>query len=269
MACLLGIDLGTSSVKALLVDREGHTLGIGSAEYPVLMPRPDCAEQDPEAWWQCTATAVRQALAATRSPEVAAIGLSGQMHGTVLLDAHGQLLAPAIIWPDRRSRAQVHEITERIGAVRLIEIAGSPLATGFQAATLRWVQQEQPAVWRQVRHILLPKDYLRWRMVGQPFDTDPSDAAGTLLLDARTRDWSPVILDALGLDVTQLPEVKPSSYVYGYTDPEVLGACVPISGDAGDQQAALFGEACFREGMVKATYGTGSFVLMNTGGKPC
>ena len=215
MACLLGIDLGTSSVKALLVDQEGHTLGIGSAEYPVLMPQPDYAEQDPETWWQCTATAVRQALAAARSHEVAAIGLSGQMHGTVLLGEDGRLLAPAIIWPDRRSRAQVHEVTERIGAARLIEIAGSPVATGFQAATLRWIQQEQPDVWRQVRRILLPKDYLRWRMVGEPFYTDPSDAAGTLLFDTRTRNWSPVILETLGLDTTQLPEVRPSTTIGG------------------------------------------------------
>ena len=215
MRYLLGIDLGTSSVKALLVDREGRTLGVGSAEYPVLTPQADYAEQDPETWWQGTATAVRQAIAAARPDEIAAIGLSGQMHGTVLLDADGRLLAPAIIWPDRRSRAQVHEITERIGAARLIEIAGSPVATGFQAATLRWVQQMQPDVWRQVRHILLPKDYLRWRMVGGPFDTDPSDAAGSLLLDARTRNWSPLILETLGLDATWLPQVKPSATISG------------------------------------------------------
>lgn len=215
MRYLLGIDLGTSSVKALLVDREGHTLGIGSAEYPVLMPQPDYAEQDPEMWWQATAMAVRQAIAAVRPDEIAAIGLSGQTHGTVLLDADGRLLAPAIIWLDRRSRAQVREITERVGAARLIEITGSPLATGFQAATLRWVQLEQPEVWQQVRHILLPKDYLRWRMVEGPFDTDPSDAAGTLLLDVRTRDWSPVMLETLELDIIQLPEVKASTAIAG------------------------------------------------------
>ncbi|MGQ9500802.1 MAG: xylulokinase [Anaerolineae bacterium] len=215
MSYLLGIDLGTSSVKALVVDREGHTRGIGSAEYPVLMPQPDCAEQDPEMWWQSTAMAVRQAIAAVRHHEIAAIGLSGQMHGTVLLNEDGRPLAPAIIWPDRRSQAQVREITEQIGAERLIELTGSPIATGFQAATLRWVQQALPKVWRQVRHILLPKDYLRWRMIGGRFYTDPSDAAGTLLLDARTRDWSPVMLETLGLDAMQLPEVKPSTALDG------------------------------------------------------
>ncbi|MCS7260980.1 MAG: FGGY family carbohydrate kinase, partial [Anaerolineae bacterium] len=215
MAYLLGIDLGTSSVKAVLVDREGQMLGIGSAEYPVLMPRPDYAEQDPEMWWQATGMAVRQAVAAVQPDAIAAIALSGQTHGTVLLDAAERLLAPAIIWLDRRSRAQVREITECIGATRLIEITGSPVATGFQAATLRWVQQEQPEVWRQVRHILLPKDYLRWRMVGGPFSTDPSDAAGTLLLDVRTRSWSPVLLEALGVDVMQLPEVRPSTATDG------------------------------------------------------
>ncbi len=216
MAYLLGLDLGTSSMKALLVDEAGQTAGVGSAEYPMLQPQPDRAEQQPEDWWQAAVAAVRQAVSCLddRRVSVSAIGLSGQMHGTVLTDASGKLLAPAIIWPDRRSRHQVQEITELIGAEHLIEMTGSPVATGFQAATLRWIQQEQPALWRQVRHVLPPKDYLRWRLTGE-MHTDPSDGSGTLLLDARTRHWSSDILAVLGIDPELLPRVLPSLTVVG------------------------------------------------------
>jgi xylulokinase len=267
MAYLLGIDLGTSSVKALLVDREGHTLGIGSAEYPVLMPQPDYAEQDPETWWQSTATAVRQALAAARSREVAAIGLSGHMHGTVLLGEDGRLLVPAIIWLDRRSQSQVREITEQIGSERLIQITGSPIATGFQAATIRWMQQELPDVWRQVRRILLPKDYLRWRMVGEPFYTDPSDAAGTLLLDAHTRNWSPVILETLGLDITLLPEVRPSTTINGVLTRQAaehlgLQPGIPVIVGAADTANSALASGVVSPDTLLLTISTGSQLVL-------
>jgi xylulokinase len=216
MAYLVGLDLGTSSVKALLVDEAGHTAGVGSAEYPMLHPQPDRTEQQPEAWWRAAVVAVRQALSCLDDQQlsVSAIGLSGQMHGTVLTDSSGQPLAPAVIWPDRRSQQQVQEITRLIGAEHLIEMTGSPVATGFQAATLRWIQQEQPSLWRQVRHVLPPKDYLRWRLTGE-MHTDPSDGSGTLLLDARTRHWSSDILAALGIDPELLPRVLPSLTVVG------------------------------------------------------
>ncbi len=267
MAYLLGIDLGTSSVKALLVDSEGHTVGSGSAEYPILRPQPDHAEQDPEAWWQATIVAVRQALAHLPGATVAAIGLSGQMHGTVLLDKDGQLITPAVIWPDRRSYAQVQEITATIGAQRLIEITGSPIATGFQAATLRWMQQERPHLWQQVRHILLPKDYLRWRMVGTPFYTDPSDAAGTLLLDAHKRDWSPVLLEALGLQAEWLPQVQPSSAIHGaLTDPaaEQLGlpSGIPVVIGAADTASSALASGAFDPRTLLLTISTGGQLVL-------
>ena len=216
MGYLLGLDLGTSSLKALLVDEAGRTVGTGSAEYPILHPQPDYAEQDPGDWQRAAAVAAHQALAGLgdAAKYLRAIGVSGQMHGTVLLDASGQLLAPAVIWPDRRSQRQVQEISELIGAGRLIDLTGSPMAAGFQAATLRWMQQQKPALWRRVRHVLPPKDYLRWWLTGE-LHTDPSDAAGTLLLDARTRDWSSEILTALQIDPHLLPRVKPSLSVAG------------------------------------------------------
>jgi xylulokinase len=247
MSHFLGIDLGTSSVKALLVTDAGEVLSQGSAEYPLDRPRPDRAEQDPERWWQATVAAVRQTLAgiAAGSISIAAIGLSGQMHGTVLLDRAGHSLAPAVIWPDQRSRDQVREITGLIGAERLIELSGSPAATGFQAATLRWVRQEQPDLWQQVGMILLPKDYLRWRMTSE-FQTDPSDGSGTLLLDVHHRDWSEELLAALDIDRAKLPPVQPSTALAGQLQrraAETLGLPpgMPVVTGAADTAASLLG----------------------------
>jgi xylulokinase len=247
MAHFLGIDLGTSSVKVLLVTDAGEVLSQGSAEYPLDRPRPDRAEQDPERWWQATVAAVRQTLAgiAAGSISIAAIGLSGQMHGTVLLDRAGHSLAPAVIWPDQRSRDQVREITGLIGAERLIELSGSPAATGFQAATLRWVRQEQPDLWQQVGMILLPKDYLRWRMTSE-FQTDPSDGSGTLLLDVHHRDWSEELLAALDIDRAKLPPVQPSTTLAGQLQrraAETLGLPpgMPVVTGAADTAASLLG----------------------------
>ena len=194
---LLGIDLGTSSVKVLITDGEGGILSRGSAGYPMRTPQPGWVEQAPEEWWQATVLAVRQAISGLEGePGLSAIGLSGQMHGTVLLDSKDQLLGPAIIWPDQRSSRQVDEITALVGKERLIKISGSIAATGFQAATLRWMQQNKQQVWTKTRRVFLPKDYLRWRLCDR-FATDPSDAAGTGLLDGERRAWSQKLLDDL------------------------------------------------------------------------
>ena len=243
---LLAIDLGTSAVKALLVSGDGQVLGSGQAGYPIHHPAPGMAEQDPEEWWQAAIQAVRQALPGLpRGEEIAAIGLCGQMHGAVLLDEQEQLLAPAVIWPDQRTRPQGEEAGAQIGVDRLIELTGSPAATGFQALTLRWFQQERTDLWRRVRKALLPKDYLRLRLTGRSA-TDPSDACGTLLLDVRTRDWSQEILNALGIDLAQLPPVQASQSIAGELLPDaaaLLGllAGIPVATGAGDTPAALLG----------------------------
>ena len=197
MTYLLGIDLGTSQVKALLVDESGEIQGRGSDGYPLLTPQPGWAEQDPQAWWTATMKSVRQALAELKNEEtIAGIGLSGQMHGTVLLDRKNRLLNPAVIWPDQRSSMQVEEISNLIGGKELIDTTGSALATGFQAATIRWFQQNEGDLWRQVHQVLLPKDYLRWRMTGIQ-SSEPSDGAGSLLLNGKTRNWSDEVLAEL------------------------------------------------------------------------
>jgi len=265
---LLGIDLGTSSIKALLATESGQVLGRGSAEYPIHRPRPDWAEQHPDDWWRAAVTAVRQALASVQGiqPSVSALGLSGQMHGTILLDGAGRPLAPAIIWPDQRSQRQVQEITRLIGAGRLIELTGSPVATGFQAATVRWVQQERPELWERTRLVMLPKDYLRYLLTGE-ICTDPSDGSGALLLDVRRRDWSTPVLAALGIDVAQLPPVRPSNAVAGRLkreSAEALGlpAGIPVVIGAADTACGALGAGIVSAQTLLLTISTGGQVLL-------
>ncbi|UCG25525.1 MAG: xylulokinase [Chloroflexota bacterium] len=260
---LLGIDLGTSSVKALVVDENGRILGQGAAEYAIDRPRPEWAEQSPEAWWQATVIAVRAALTGLgeRSREIAAIGLSGQMHGTVLMDGSGALLNPAVIWPDRRSLRQVKQITAAIGARRLIRLAGSPLAAGFQAATIRWFKEERPELWSKVKTVLLPKDYLRWRLTGE-LGTEPSDGSGALLVDVQERAWSLELLAALDLDAILLPPVAPSTAVAGHLASGPAGqlgltAGIPVVYGAADTACGLLGAGVVDEGDFLLTIGSG------------
>lgn len=221
---LLGIDLGTSSVKALCVTLTGDVVGSGSAEYPALQPQPGFAEQAPAAWWAAVQDAVRQATLG-HAGEIVAVGLSGQMHGAVLLDDDRALLGNAIVWPDQRSAAQVRALTESIGAERLVEIAGSPVATGFQAATLLWLRSERPEVFARMATVLAPKDWLRLQLTGT-LATDAGDGSGTLLLDVQARDWSEALLEAVGVARSQLPRVRPATEVAGALQPaaaEALG----------------------------------------------
>ena len=262
-AYLLGIDLGTSSVKVLLVDETGKVTGTGSAGYPILHPQTGMAEQDPQDWQAAVGIAVRQAVEAGEAGVIRAIGLSSQMHGSLLLNSQEQLLAPAVIWPDQRSAPQVEEITRLIGAERLIEITGSPLATGFQAATLRWFQQEQPDLWERVEKILLPKDYLRGWLTGE-WAAEPSDGSGSLLLDVHTRQWSKTILEALHIDSNRLPPIQASTALAGRLRAEVaadlsLQPGTPVVAGSADQAASLLG--------VGATGSQTLLVNLSTGGQ--
>jgi len=265
---LLGIDLGTSAVKAVLSTVDGAVVATAFAEYPIEQPQPELAEQTPDLWCRAASGAVREVLARAPHAQVAAIGLSGQMHGTVLLDAAHQPLAPAVIWPDRRSVTQVKEITERIGAARLYAITGSPMATGFQAATVRWFQQHAPALWQQVRMILLPKDYLRYRLTGV-FATDPSDAAGALLLDETRRDWSDELLALLEIRRDQLPPVQPSASISGTLHAEAahalgLPAGIPVATGAADTACSVLGAGVVESDQLLLTISTGGQLV-----QPC
>jgi xylulokinase len=270
---LLGIDLGTSSVKALLIDVGGRVVGMGAAEYPIHHPQPDHAEQSPDEWWAATIAAVHQAVGAEDAARIAAIGISGQMHGTVLLSALDgspelQPLHPAVIWPDQRSRVQVQEITQLVGAERLIELTGSPLATGFMAATLRWFQQERPSLWARAQTALLPKDYLRWRMTGQ-LTADPSDAAGSLLLDREQRVWSNELLSALHISPSLLPSIQPSASIAGLLTDAAgqalrLAPGTPVVTGAADTACALLGAGATTSDALVINLSTGGQLVLPT-----
>lgn len=265
----LGLDLGTSSVKALVVDATGAIHGRGSAAYAIDYPRPDYAEQDPAAWWRATGEATRQAVVEAGNGErIAAIGLAGQMHGTVLLGETGDVLAPAVIWADQRTTREVAEIAVLVGAERLIEVCGSAVATGFQAATIRWVQRERPELWARTRTILTPKNFLGRRLTGV-VATEPSDASGTLLLDVRRRDWSPEVLAALEIPIERLPPVRGSTEVIGRLGVEaaaVLGlpGGVPVVAGAGDAPAAALGAGVVGPETMLLALSTGAQVLVPT-----
>ncbi|HET9660763.1 MAG TPA: xylulokinase [Thermomicrobiales bacterium] len=263
---LLALDLGTGSVKALIVDSNCRVLASGAAPYPVERPHDGWAEQDPDRWWHASVEAARSALTAAGSPEIAAIGISGQMHGTVLLDAAGRPVRPAIIWEDRRSADQVRSLTKQIGADRIIELCGSALATGFQAATLAWLLEHEPAALAAARAVLLPGDYLRFRLTGD-LVTEPSDASSTLLFDIRTRNWSNEILVAIGLDRSLMPQVMESTKITGDLTSEAATALglptnIPIAGGGADAPLAALAAAATTSDTLLLTISTGSQAIL-------
>lgn len=267
MDLYLGLDLGTSAIKALLVDPDGQVRGVGSAEYPVHHPQPGYAEQDPNEWWAATVAAVRQATGwAPAGSRVAGIGLAGQMHGTVLLGDNDLPVAPAIIWADGRSWRQVAEVTERVGAERLIEIAGSALATGFQAATIAWLRKERSSLWWRTQRVLAPKDELRRRLTGD-IATDPGDASGTLLLDVRWRTWSADLLKAVGIEATKLPPLRPATEPAGGLTAEAarelgLPEGTPVVVGTGDAPAGLLGAGIVDPNTMLLSLSTGAQVMV-------
>ena len=262
---LLGVDLGTSSVKAAVIDLSGTTVAAAAEDYSVQQPRPGYAEQDPVAWWDALCRTVRRATSQCDAAAIRAIGLSGQMHGTVLLDAEMKVLYPAVIWQDQRSAVQVAEIEARVGRERLLAIAGSPVATGFMAATVRWLQAHEPDVWARVAHLLLPKDYLRLRMTGA-LAGDPSDGSGALLLDAHTRAWSPDLLAALDLPPDLLPPLRPSDAIGGELTPAAAMALdlqpgIPVVVGAADTACSALGAGAVAPGAVLLTLSTGGQLI--------
>src|SRR5579863_3207520 len=217
MSYLLGIDVGTTGTRAVIIRPDGHVIASATAPHQSMrMPRPGWAEQDPEDWWQATVIAVRSALEqnGVKGSEIAAVGLSGQMHGVVLLDGTRAVLRPALIWCDQRSQSQCDWITSRVGAERLIKLVLNPALTGFSAPKILWVREHEPALYERAAHFLLPKDYVRLRLTGE-FATDVSDASGTLLFDVAKRTWSKAVLSALEIDASLLPSAHESVEVTG------------------------------------------------------
>jgi len=262
---LLGFDVGTTGGKALLIDADGRVLASATTGYPLATPRPLWSEQDPSDWWTAAVTSIRQVLHGVDARRVAAVGLTGQMHGLVLLDARGTVLRPCIMWNDQRTGAQCAEITRRIGERRLIELIGNPVLPGFTAPKIAWVRAHEPEVYTRIVHVLLPKDYLRYRLTGA-FATEVSDASGTALFDVRHRRWSEEMLAALEIPRDWLPECHESVVPSARISPEAaaetgLPAGVPVVGGGGDQAAQAVGCGVTGEGIISVTLGTSGVVF--------
>lgn len=267
----LGLDIGTSGAKALICDEGGAVLASATATYPLSQPRPLWSEQDPADWWRGAQEAVREALAAAgpaAAARVAAIGLTGQMHGATFLDADGAVIRPALLWNDQRTAAECAEITERVGAERLIAIAGNPALTGFQAPKILWLRNHEPASYARLAQVLLPKDYIRLLLTGVAA-ADASDAAGTLLLDLKARDYSPEILGALEIPRAWLPQVYEGPQVTGQLSAEAaaalgLPAGLPVVAGGGDNAAAAVGTGVVRPGVVSSSIGTSGVLFAHS-----
>ncbi|GAB4565476.1 MAG: xylulokinase [Anaerolineae bacterium] len=268
MGYLLGIDIGTSGTRAILVDpATGDVIAGATDEYPLYTPQPQWAEQEPSDWWRATCNAVKAALAKAgiTGDEVQGVGLSGQMHGVVLLDENDEVLRSSLIWCDQRSQPQCDWITERVGAERLIELTSNPALTGFSAPKLLWVRDHQPEIFEKARTFLLPKDFIRFKLTGEKA-TEVSDASGTLLFDVKNRRWSQEMLELLGIDPAMLPKAYESPEVTGYINAEAarltgLKEGTPVVGGGGDQAAGAVGNGIVRRGVVSCTVGSSGVVF--------
>lgn len=268
MSVFLGLDISTTATKALLVDESGRVVGSAASPHRLLTPRPLWSEQDPEEWWNATASSVREVLRATetRADEVAAIGLAGQMHGLVLLDADRSVLRPAILWNDQRASAECEEIRSRMGGLQaLVAATGNDAFPGFSAPKLLWVRNNEPDLFARVRQVLLPKDYVRFRMTGE-YATDRAGAGGTLLLDLATRDWSKAVLDALEIPGDILSPTHEGTEITGVLDvgaAQILGlaAGTPVVGGGGDQAAQAVGVGAVNPDVSALTVGTSGVVF--------
>lgn len=262
MTVAIGVDVGTTGARAVAVDEEGRVAATASSPYPLLTPRPQWAEQDPQDWWTGVLEALDRVVRRLNGERagIVGLGLTGQMHGSVFLDREGQVIRPALLWNDQRTAKQCQQITEAVGGERLVELTGNPALTGFQAPKVLWLRDEEPEAYRRVARVLLPKDYIRYRLSGD-FATDASDAAGTLLLDVRARKWSGELLEALEIPAEWLPAVYEGPETTGAlsaTVSERLGvtAGLPIAAGGGDNAAAAIGTAITREGLMSSSIGT-------------
>jgi xylulokinase len=270
MRVLLGIDIGTSSTKSVLIDISGRLLAKSQREYPIDSPKPGWAEQQPETWWEAVKETVRAAVSQSRANphRIAGIGLSGQMHGTVLLDRNRSLLRPAIIWADRRSAGECEAILEQLGKDRLRDLAGNSLSPGFMAATLLWLRENEPETFSQTATVFLPKDYIRFKLTGQ-VGTEVTDASSSLLLDVKHRAWSEELLGLVGISPEQLSPLHESQEVVGTVTGSAAGELglapgTPVVAGGGDQSMAAIGNGVVEEGVALSTIGTGGQLFTPT-----
>ncbi|MDF2591168.1 MAG: D-xylulose kinase [Clostridia bacterium] len=266
MQYLLGIDLGTSGTKTVLFDIEGNTICSKTIEYPLYQPRNGWAEQDPSDWWHATCDGIRYVITKSGidASEIAGIGLSGQMHGLVMLDKDGAVLRNSIIWCDQRTTKECDQMNKIIGERRLIEITANPALTGFTASKILWVQNNEPEIYAKCAHILLPKDYIRYMLTGE-FATEMSDASGMQLMDVSKRCWSDEILSKFNIEKSMLPKLYESPEVTGNVHKraaEITGLCegTIVVGGAADNSAAAVGTGVVRSGSAFTTIGTSGVI---------
>ncbi|MCL2433425.1 MAG: xylulokinase [Clostridia bacterium] len=272
MAYYLGIDIGTSGTKTVLFTTLGEPVASYTGEYPLYQPHNGWAEQEPLDWWRATLDGIRAVLgkSGVNPDDIKGIGLSGQMHGLVMLDGAGEVLRKSIIWCDQRTAQECVEITERVGAERLIEITANPALTGFTASKILWVRNNEPNVFEKCKQILLPKDYIRYKLTGE-LATEVSDASGMQLLDIPGRCWSDEVLAKLEIDKTMLAKVYESPEITGQISAKIaeetgLTAGTPVVGGAGDNAAAAVGTGVVSDGQAFTTIGSSGVVYAHSSG---
>jgi xylulokinase len=266
----LGIDISTTSSKALLIDERGQVTAVASSPHTLQTPKPLWSEQDPREWWGAASASIRSVLekAGIGGERIAAIGLTGQMHGLVLLDEAGNALRPAILWNDQRTKSQCDEIHQRIGKDEFIQITGNVALPGFTAPKILWVKENEPEVFAKTKHVLLPKDYSRYQLTGE-YAMDKADGAGTVLFDLKSRNWSSEVLDALEIDPAWMPRTFEGPEFTGYVTAEAafetgLKVGTPVAAGGGDQAAQAVGVGAVEPGIVALTVGTSGVVFATT-----
>lgn len=270
MEYLIGIDLGTSGTKTVLFDRLGQVIAAKTVEYPMYQEKNGWAEQDPADWWNASVSTLKSVISESGvdPADIKGLGISGQMHGLVMLDEEGKILRRSIIWCDQRTGEECRELTEKVGKERLIEITANPAMTGFTASKILWVRNHEPEIFRRCAHILLPKDYVRYMLTGV-FATEVSDASGMQLLDVPNRCWSREVLQKLDIDPALLGKVYESPEITGAVTEQAaqltgLKAGTPVVGGAGDNAAAAVGTGVVRDGRAFTTIGTSGVVFAHT-----
>jgi xylulokinase len=267
---LLGVDLSATGAKALLMDRDGRVVSSATTPLSLSTPHPLWSEQEPREWWTATTNSIKQALATANisGDDVLAIGLTGQMHGLILLDAEGEVLRPAILWNDQRCGAECDEIRARINRAELVQITGNDALTGFTAPKILWVETHEPEIYRRIRHVLLPKDYIRYKLTAT-LAMDKADGSGTMLFDLRKRTWSSRVLNALNISPDWLPQTFEGEETTGEVTREAgaltgLRPGTPVVAGGGDQSAQAIGTGVVHPGTIAVTLGTSGVVFAAT-----
>ncbi len=270
MAYFLGIDTSTTSSKALIIDERGEVIAVASSPHTLQTPKPLWSEQNPLEWWEAVSASIRSVLekAGISGDRIAAVGLTGQMHGLVLLNDAGNVLRPAILWNDQRTQSQCDEIHQRVGKEKFIQITGNVALTGFTAPKILWVKENEPDVYAKAKHVLLPKDYVRYKLTGE-YAMDKADGAGTVLFDLKKRDWSDEVLAALDIPRAWMPKTFEGTEFTGYINEEAarltgLKAGIPVAAGGGDQAAGAVGVGAVEPGIVGLTVGTSGVVFATT-----